>query len=367
MRAVITGGGTGGHIYPALAIADELKNKGWDILYLGSDHRMEAEIVPESGYDFRSLSVRPLPRTISIKIFSAIYYNLKAFLTALKIIKNFEADIVIGTGGFVAGPVVLAGALLRKKTLIHEQNAYPGITNKLLARFVDIVCLNFAEAEKHLSINSKEKIRITGNPVRKKIINVDQELAYKKLDLSRNLKTILITGGSLGAEIINNNLIKVYKYALKNEIQLVHLTGKKNYDAVIKRLKNNNLDHKNSLVKVIPYLKEMEYALAAADIIIARAGATGLAEITSCGIASILIPFAAAAEDHQLFNAKTLAANNAAVIIEEKELNQDLLLKKLREIIENNKKLVSMSQSAAAMTQKNSLEKIINLIENELI
>lgn len=367
MRAVITGGGTGGHIYPALAIADELKGRGWEILYLGSDYRMESEIVPESGYDFRSLSVRPLPRTFSTKIFSSFYYNFKAFLEALKIIKNFEADIVIGTGGFVAGPVVLAGALLRKKTLIHEQNAYPGITNKLLARFVDKVCLNFAEAEKHLNINSKEKIRITGNPVRKNIINADQELAYKKLELSGDLRTILITGGSLGAEIINDNIIKVYKYALKNNIQLIHLTGKKNYNEVIEKLKNNNINHKNPLIKVISYLKEMEYALAAADLIIARAGATGLAEITSCGIASILIPFAAAAEDHQFFNAKTLADNNAALIIEEKDLNEDLLLKKVKEIIENSNKLASMAQSAESMTQKNSLQKIINVIENELI
>ena len=328
---------------------------------------MEAEIVPESGYDFRALTVRPLPRNISFKIFSSFFYNFKAFTRALKIIRNFKADIIIGTGGFVAGPVVLAGALLRKKTLIHEQNAYPGITNKILARFVDKICLNFAEAEKHLKINSNQKISITGNPVRKKIINVDQKLAYQELELANNLKTILITGGSLGAEIINNNLIKVYKYALENKLQLVHLTGKKNYNQVIEKLKENNIDFENPLIKVISYLNEMEYALAAADLIIARAGATGLAEITSCGIASILIPFAASAENHQLYNAKTLADNNAALIIEEKELNQDLLLEKVKEIIEDDEKRISMGQSAESMTQKNSLQNIIDIIENELI
>jgi len=363
MKAVITGGGTGGHIYPALAVAEELKKRGWEILYLGSDHRMEAEIVPKAGYEFKSLSVRPLPRSISLKIFSSLLYNAEAFFKALKIIKDFKTDIVIGTGGFVAGPVVLAGALLRKKTVIHEQNAYPGITNKILAKVVDKVCLNFPEAADYLKIKAA-KIEITGNPVRPKILNVEREKAYRKLKLKPNLRTILITGGSLGAEVINQNITELYQYAVQNQIQILHLSGKKNYQQLLKNLKKNNLDPENSLLNIIDYLDEMEYALAAADLIIARAGATGLAEITSCARASILIPFAAAAENHQLINARTLQKNEAAVVIEESELNGDLLLKKVKMIIENEKRLKSMSAASGQMSQKDSLANIIKVIEN---
>src|SRR6056297_256055 len=186
MKAIITGGGTGGHIYPALAVAEQLENRGWEILYIGSEDRMEAEIVPKAGYNFKGLSVRPLPRSLSLKLISSLFYNTKAFLKALKIIRDFKADFVIGTGGFVAGPVVLAATLLKRKTIIHEQNAYPGITNKLLARFVDKICLNFAEAAKYLNIDF-EKVELTGNPVRPKIINVDREKAYQSLNLNSEL------------------------------------------------------------------------------------------------------------------------------------------------------------------------------------
>ncbi|RAK07406.1 UDP-N-acetylglucosamine-N-acetylmuramylpentapeptide N-acetylglucosamine transferase [Halanaerobium saccharolyticum] len=362
MKAVITGGGTGGHIYPALAVAEELQKRGWEILYLGSDHRMEAEIVPGAGFEFKAFSVRPLPRKMSTKIFSSLYFNTRAFFKALKIIKDFKADFVIGTGGFVAGPVVLAGSLLRKKTIIHEQNAYPGITNKLLARVVDKICLNFSEAADYLKVE-EDKIEITGNPVRPRILKVNRDKAYKELKLNPELKTILITGGSLGAEIINQNIIALYKYAVQNKIQILHLSGKKNYSQLLAKLKNNNLEPENSLLKIIDYLDEMEYALAAADLIIARAGATGLAEITSCAKPSILIPFAAAAENHQLVNAQTLQENNAALVIEESELNDKLLLDKVKTIIEDTEKLKSMSAAAESMSQKDSLANIIKVIE----
>lgn len=362
MKAVITGGGTGGHIYPALAVAEELEKRGWEILYLGSDRRMEAEIVPKVGFDFKALSVRPLPRKLSKKIISSLFYNTKAFFKSLKLIRDFKADIVIGTGGFVAGPVVLAGSLLRKKTIIHEQNAYPGITNKLLAKVVDKVCLNFSESADYLKVK-ENKIEITGNPVRPKILNVERAKAYRELNLNSEFKTILITGGSLGAEVINQNIIELYKYAVQNNIQILHLSGKKNYNQLLAKLKNNNLEPENPLLNIIAYLDEMEYALAAADLIIARAGATGLAEITTCAKASILIPFAAAAENHQLVNARALQKNNAALVIEEAELNEDLLLEKVKLIIENEEKLKSMSAAAGEMSQKDSLANIIRIIE----
>jgi len=367
MRAVITGGGTGGHIYPALAIADELKKRGWEIIYLGSNERMEAQIVPEHGYQFKGLTVKPLPRKLSIKLFSSLFYNFYAFLKALFIIHNFRADIVIGTGGFAAGPTVLAGVLLNKKTVIHEQNAYPGITNKLLARFVDLIMLNFAEAEKHLSLKSEDKIYVTGNPVRREIVEADSEKAYSELDLKRELKTILITGGSQGAEIINSNLIDLYKYAVENkDVQIVHLTGRKNYNSVIQRLQKENIDSNSPYIKIIDYLNEMEYALHTADLIISRAGATALSEIAVCGIPSILVPFAESAENHQLYNAESLASRGAALIIEESELSSQKLLKEVKDLISDKEKLEKMSAAAEKKAEFNSLDKIIELIENEM-
>jgi len=324
---------------------------------------MEAQIVPKTGFNFKGLSVRPLPRSISFKLITSLFYNLKSFLNSLRIIKEFKADFVIGTGGFVAGPVVLAGIVLGNKTLIHEQNAYPGITNKLLARFVDKICLNFAESADYLKVNT-QKIEITGNPVRPKIIHTNRQKAYQSLELNPKLKTILITGGSLGAEIINQNIIELYKYALKNKVQILHLTGRKNYKELKNNLKSNDLNLEDPLIKVIDYLDEMEFALAAADLIISRAGATALAEITTCGKPSILIPFAAAAENHQTVNAKTLAKRGAAVVVKESELNADLLLKKVIDIIEDEQKLKSMGAAAASMSQKNALKNIIEVVES---
>ncbi len=367
MRAVITGGGTGGHIYPALAIADELKNKGWEIIYLGSKERMEAQIVPEHGYKFKGLTVKPLPRKFNLKLFSSLFYNFYAFLQALFIIHNFKADIVIGTGGFAAGPVVLAGALLKRRTVIHEQNAYPGITNKLLARFVDLILLNFAEAEKYLPIKSADKIYVTGNPVRREIVEAEPDRAYAELDLDKNLDTILITGGSQGAEIINSNLIDLYKYAVESkDIQIVHLTGRKNYNSVIKRLEKENIDSSSPYIKIIDYLNEMEYALHTADLIISRAGATALSEIAVCGIPSILVPFAESAEDHQLYNAESLASQGAAVIIEESELSSQKLYKEVKNLISDKEKLEQMSAAAENKAELKSLDKIIELIESEI-
>ena len=223
--------------------------------------------------------------------------------------------------------------------------------------------MNKEKKEKTESIK-EQKIEITGNPVRPQILNVKREQAYQQLNLNSELKTILITGGSLGAEVINQNVIELYKYAVQNQIQILHLSGKKNYNQLLEKLKDNNLDPENPLLNIIDYLDEMEYALAAADLIIARAGATGLAEITSCAKASILIPFAAAAENHQLVNARALQKNRAAVVIEETELSQSLLLKKVKMIIENEEKLKSMSAAAEKMSQKNSLANIIKVIEN---
>lgn len=365
MKALITGGGTGGHIYPALAIAGELKKRGWDILYLGSQDRMEAEIVPEAGYQYRGLTLKALPRKLSLNLVKSLFLNFYAFLKALKIVAQSKADIVIGTGGFAAGPVVLAGVLLRKKTIIHEQNAYPGLTNKILSILVDKICLNFTGAAKYLKV-SADKIVATGNPVRPEITKISYQKSCQILNLNPDYKTILVTGGSLGAEIINQNLTKLYQYVLaEDKLQIIHLTGKKNYQKVLEFLIEQDIELDSEKIHVIAYLKEMGAALTAADLIISRAGATALAEITISALPAILIPFAAAAENHQLYNAAALEKLGAALVIEEADLTAELLAEQAKKILNSPEKAALMSEASAALAQRDSLAKIIKLIEKE--
>ncbi|MGM0602487.1 MAG: undecaprenyldiphospho-muramoylpentapeptide beta-N-acetylglucosaminyltransferase [Bacillota bacterium] len=366
MKAVITGGGTGGHIYPALAIADRLKKLGWEILYIGSDYRLEADIVPEAGFKFEVIPVMSMPRKISFDILFSLRENSKGLFKSYQLIKKYDADIVIGTGGFVAGPVMLAAYLNNVFTLIHEQNAYPGITNKIASFFSNIICLNFPEAEHHFPRIVRKKIKLTGNPVRQEIIDQTRREGASELGLNEEFKTILIVGGSQGAQSINRASLSIYKYLDKNsdkKLQLVHITGKKNYQSVLKMLKNNKIDIENDCrIKVFSYLSKIENALSSADLIISRAGATGISEITVKGIAAVLIPFPYSAEDHQMYNATALASNGAAVIIEEKDLDGKTLLDKSLEIIENEKKLKYMKKQSEKMAEEKALDKIINII-----
>jgi len=366
MKAVITGGGTGGHIYPALAVADRLKKLGWEVLYIGSDFRLESEIVPEAGFEFESIPVMSLPRKISFDIIYSAKENFKGLFKSYQIIKKYDADIVIGTGGFVAGPVVLAAYFNNVFTLIHEQNAYPGITNKILSFFADIICLNFSEAEQYFPKTVRKKTKLTGNPVRQEIIDRTRMEGASELGLNKGWKTILIVGGSQGAESINQASNSLYRYISNNpkkKIQLLHVTGKNNYQSVLDMLGNNKIDYDgDSRIKIFSYLSNIENAFAASDLVISRAGATGISEITVKGLAALLIPFPHSAEDHQLYNASVLCSTGAALIIEEKDLNEDILLRKTLEIIEDDKTLKSMKQKSKTAAKEDSLDKIIDII-----
>lgn len=363
MKAIITGGGTGGHIYPALAVAIELKNRGWKILYIGAKNSLEKDIAGEWNIDFKGVDVAPLPRKLSFQLINSLISNLKGFFQSKKIIKNFQADLVFGTGGFVSGAVVLAGFFSQKRTMIHEQNVYPGITNKISSKFTDRIAINFKDAEKHFS--TKKKIIHTGNPVRPQILETKRKEGIDYFNFSSSSKTVLVFGGSQGAKSINKSLAKIYRYVIEQEnIQLIHITGKSNYKSVISYLKNKGLTVKDhNEIKLTSYLEHMEYAYAAADLVISRAGATALSEITARGLASILIPYPYATGDHQKYNAQFLTKNGAAKMIEESNLNEKILLKTFKEIINDEFLLKKMEEKSFNLGNKRAVKIIADEIE----
>ena len=362
MKAIISGGGTGGHIYPALAVANHLLAEGWDILYVGAGNSLEEKIMDRKNIDFKAISVAPIPRKPGLKLPAAVIKGTAGFFQSLRAIRKFKPDIILGTGGYVAGPVVLAGCFCRTKTLIHEQNAFPGLTNRILARFVDRVALNFSEAANFLPQKKKDKYVLTGNPVREKIYKTTRREGLKKLNLADNKITLLTFGGSQGAESINQAMIDVCQYmGGESGVQIIFVTGKNKYDSVLEQLGKTE---KETNIIVKPYLYNIEYAYAVADLVISRAGATGLAEITACGIPAILIPYPHASGNHQHYNARVLEDNEAALLLPDKELCGELLLEKIIELINNRPLLQEMKKNSKQLGKNDALNRLVAEIKD---
>ena len=367
MKALITGGGTGGHIYPALAIARGLQEKfqNIELLYVGTKKGLEADIVPKEGIAFKTVEVEGLQRKLSLRLFSSGFKVTKGFFQAQSIVGEFKPDIVIGTGGYVCGPVVLAAALRRIPTLIHEQNAYPGITNKLLARFVDKIAVTFPESIKYF--RNQKKVKVTGLPIRPEVLQVNKQEAYVKLNLDPKKKTILVVGGSRGARTLNIAMIQVIKeYQNRENIQVIHVTGNLDYQDTLKRISEQGISMDNhGNISIIPYLYDMASALNVTDLIICRAGATTLSEVTALGIPSILIPYPYASENHQEYNARALETKGAAILIKDSELNGESLVKQIDELL-NTDKLGKMAENSRLLGKPNALESIVGCVQQLL-
>ncbi len=366
MKAIVTGGGTGGHIYPALAVLRALQAKGWEILYLGSKAGLEGEIIPSEGIDYKEVNVAPLPRKISFKLLSSTLKTTAGFFQALRIIKSYLPDLVLGTGGFVAGPVVLAATFLKIPTIIHEQNVYPGFTNKLLARRVDAIALNFADAKQYFPGNIKAVYSVTGNPIREVIINTNKSKGLKKLSLEPNKKTLLVFGGSQGSMSINLAMVDLYHhYKDDSSIQIIHITGKKNYQMVLAEIRKSGIDIEHyDNYQIMSYLSHMEYAYAVADLIVYRAGATGIAEITAKGLPAILVPYPHAAENHQEYNARNLEKHGAAEVILDKELSGKILINQVESIFSDEEKIITMSRNSKKLGNPEAVKNIVRFIED---
>ena len=313
-RFLISGGGTGGHIYPAIAIADELSTRieNNKVLFVGSSNRMEMQKVPDHGYDIIGLWISGIKRKLH---FSNLLIPLKVISSVIKsyfIIKKFKPDFVIGTGGFASGPVLYVASKLKIPTLIQEQNSYPGVTNRILSKSVDHICVSYSKMEKYFP---KSKLLFTGNPVRKEICisKITKELSLDFFNLNHNKRTLLVLGGSLGALKINEFIELNLSYFKKLDLQILWQCGN-NYINKYKSLESD-------IIKVKPFIKKMNYAYKAADFIISRAGASVISELCIVGKPVIFIPSPNVSEDHQTKNAMSLVSLNSAEIVKEKDLN----------------------------------------------
>jgi UDP-N-acetylglucosamine--N-acetylmuramyl-(pentapeptide) pyrophosphoryl-undecaprenol N-acetylglucosamine transferase len=344
MKILIAGGGTAGHINPALAIAGIIKKHRPDaeFLFAGTPFGMESRLVPQAGYDFAPIKVRGFQRSISpkniVRNAEAMAYLTTAGHVARKIIKEFKPDIAIGTGGYVSGPVIRAAAKMHVPTAIHEANAYPGLTTKILAKYADIVMLTAEEAKAHLPDNVT--FTVTGLPVRENIARISREDARKKLKLDDNM-TILSFGGSLGANCINDLAEDLMEKFENDDINFIHGYGQ-NGRGQFKDMKDNK-------VIISEYIHNMNVCLAAADLVICRAGASTLAELMAVGRASILIPSPIVAGNHQYYNACVLGNAGGAIVIEQKDVRAQKIAEIVANMNKNREMLRSMAQKTAAL------------------
>ena len=348
MKVILSGGGTGGHIYPALTIADAIKKERPDaeIFFVGTKDGLEKNIIPRYGYELKFIEVAGFKRSLSLDTLRSFGKLFKGLSDAVEIISEAKPDLVIGTGGYVCGPICFIAALKGIPTCIQEQNAMPGVTNKILARFVKKVFLGYEEGRKYFS-GSSEKI-YTGNPIRTEILEHEKSEAMAELGLDLKKKTVLVSGGSRGARSINKAMLEAeLKLSGREDVQVVHATGEINYEDYMKEITARGTVDKNIVIK--PYLHNMPVALAAADLAVFRAGAIGLAELMACGIPSVLIPYPYATGNHQEYNARAIEKNGAARVILDKELTGEKILAIIEELLAQEKDLLEMKQKAKSL------------------
>lgn len=353
MRVIISAGGTGGHIYPALSIIDEILSKNPDskILYIGTTDRMEKDIVPLHKIDYFGIKVRGFDRKLSLSNIKTINYFLNAVNTCKKKIKEFKPDLVIGVGGYVTAPVVYAANKCGVKTIIHEQNSVLGMTNKFLSKYADAVLISFRDT----IVNNKNVI-FTGNPcgiVRK--IDFDKS----ELGLSNNKKLVLIVMGSLGSKVVNDKMKDILKSFNDKDYEILFVTGKDYYDE-FESLKLS----KNIIIK--PYIDNIAKLFSKVDVMVSRAGATTISEIIAYKIPTILVPSPYVTDNHQYKNAKSLFDKNAAMLIEENNLNSDILINNIEELLNNKDKINSIRSNLATLNISNGREVIYEVI-NEIV
>lgn len=369
MKILFACGGTAGHINPALAVAEELRKRdlNTEILFAGNPNGMEARLIPQAGYAFEPIEVAGLQRKPSLenvkRNIKAAYLLMKSSKRAKKIISDFKPDIVMGTGGYVSGSIVRKAHQMGIKTLTHEQNAFPGITTKLLAPNVDKILFAVEGARKYFKDEILAKSEVVGNPVRDGVLTVNREEARERLGIGDKI-CIVSFGGSLGASRINDAVRDVIKYHIgEGKIHHIHATGRYDYKDFIDSLKADNVPFMNNPnVDIREYIDNMPTCLAASDLVISRSGAITLSEIECAGKASILIPSPNVAENHQYFNAMELVENNAAMILEEKDLTGESLTNMVKELCENKAKLEEVGKNASKMAIRDSSKRIADII-----
>lgn len=358
-RAIISGGGTGGHIFPALAIANEIKkrNPNADILFVGALGKMEMEKVPAAGYKIVGLPIAGLQRKLTLSNFALPFKLINSLLKARKILKDFKPEVVVGVGGYASGPTLRAAIFAGIPTLIQEQNSFPGKTNKLLSGKVNTICSAYDGLDKFFP---KEKIVETGNPVRAEMVQIDgkRDEAQKHFGLDPNKKTILVIGGSLGARTLNESVLAGIEAVQQKDTQVLWQCGKFYFEKLRDTLREVNHDG----IFLNEFIARMDLAYAAADVIISRAGAISVSELCLVKKAAILVPSPNVAEDHQTKNAMALVEKNAAVLVKDMEAKDSLIATAL-ELLKDDAKMQELSTAIAQLGKPNASAKIVDELE----
>lgn len=356
-KVIISGGGTGGHIFPAIAIANGLKEKipEIDILFIGAKDRMEMDRVPAAGYPIKGLWISGFQRSLSLKNLSFPFKLMASLFKARQIIRSFQPDLVIGVGGYASGPTLRAASKKGIPTLIQEQNSYAGVTNRLLGNSVDKICTAYENMDQFFP---KEKITLTGNPIRQEILNnsLSREEGARCFGLDTNKKILLAMGGSLGARSINEGIGENLDLLLENQVQVIWQTGKLFYSQATQIVEQKG---SGSQVNVQEFIGDMAHAYAACDVIVSRAGAIAVSEICCVGKPTILVPSPYVAEDHQTQNAKALVEKEAALLVKDLD-TVELLGKEVLSILASDELSAQLGQNLQLLARPNATEEIVN-------
>lgn len=361
MKVLLSGGGTGGHVYPAIAIANKIKEEHPDaeIVFVGTAKGIESEIVPKYGYELKTVTVQGFKRKIDLDNVKRVFKLFKGLEESRRVVRKFKPDVVIGTGGYVSGPVLFNAAMNKVPTVVHEQNSFPGVTNKILAKMVTTVLTSFEDSHERFPEGTREKLVLTGNPVRKEILVARKGIARKKIGITEDKKMVLCYGGSGGSEEINEAMKLVIKNMVKDDVAFIFATGKYYYEDFIKSIEGISL---KPYQRIVPYLEDMANALSASDLVIGSAGAISLAEITALGKPSIIIPKAYTAENHQEYNAKSIEEKGAGIAILEKNLTPESLNNAVFKLLGDKETLLSMANASKEIGKPEAIDLIYNEI-----
>ncbi|MFH1784268.1 MAG: undecaprenyldiphospho-muramoylpentapeptide beta-N-acetylglucosaminyltransferase [bacterium] len=358
MRVLIAAGGTGGHVYPGIAVAQRLRANNIKVLLVGKKKKLASRIAQEYELPFKGIHSAPFPRKVSFSLIKLAFILPFAILESVFIILSFKPHVIMGTGGYVSFPVVVAGFMLRVPTIIHEQNSIPGLTNRVLSKIATSITISFMSTQRYFPA---KKTILTGNPVREGIVSMEKAKALEYLQLKDYKRTVLVLGGSQGAHSINRAVGEALSFMdnIRDTVQFIHITGEKDYDEV-KAL----YQEKGYSARVAAFMHDIEYAYKSANIVICRAGATTLAEITTLGIAAVIVPYPFATDDHQKKNAAFLADHDAAVVILDEDLNGERLSRVIMDIISSEEKLMIMSENSRKLGKPKAAEEILLLIHS---
>ena len=359
MKVMIAGGGTGGHVYPGIAVAEEIRRlrPGFDVVFVGGRHGLEAQAVPEAGFRIRYILTRPFPRRAWWMWPWALLLNALGLLQAFSVIAFERPNVVLGTGGYVSGPIALAARLAGTPLLLQEQNSVPGIANRWLARIADEVHLSFVEARSYF--DRKDNLKVSGNPVRQHILSGDRSTALREFGLAEGKPTVFIFGGSRGAHRINEAALDAMrKLKGRVDVQFILQTGREDFEWAKGLVEAEQLP-----AKVLPFLRRIHMAYAAADLVVCRSGAMTLAEIAACGTPAILVPYPHAANDHQVVNASNLVDRGAAALILDQDLTGERLAREIAHWLSDRQGLSRMSANARTFTRPDAAERIVRSLE----